>query len=84
MKMATVRRFALQLPEITEQPHHHDGSFRVRGKIFVTALIAKAWAQRAPRELQAPPGLAADARATDASARRRVARPTRPQADVHE
>lgn len=37
MKLADVRRFALGLPEVTEQPHHHFTSFRVRGKIFVTA-----------------------------------------------
>ena len=30
------RRFALSLPEVTEQPHHDMSSFRVRGKIFVT------------------------------------------------
>ena len=36
MKLATVRKFAMGLPEVTEEPHHHFGSFRVRGKIFVT------------------------------------------------
>ena len=36
MKLAEVRRFALGLPEVTEEPHHHYSSFRVRGKIFVT------------------------------------------------
>jgi len=36
MKFAEVRRFALGLPDVTEQPHHHYASFRVRGKIFVT------------------------------------------------
>lgn len=36
MKLATVRNFALALPEVTEEPHHNFGSFRVRGKIFVT------------------------------------------------
>ena len=34
--MADVRTWALSLPESTEQPHHHLGSFRVRGKIFAT------------------------------------------------
>jgi hypothetical protein len=36
MKLAAVRAFALSLPETTEAPHHHFGSFRVRGKVFVT------------------------------------------------
>jgi hypothetical protein len=30
------RRFALSLPEATEQPHFDMASFRVRGKIFAT------------------------------------------------
>ena len=30
------RRFALSLPEATEQPHFDMSSFRVRGKIFAT------------------------------------------------
>ncbi len=36
MKLATVRKLAMSLPEVTEEPHHNYGSFRVRGKIFVT------------------------------------------------
>lgn len=36
MKLAAVRQFAMSLPEVTEEPHHEYGSFRVRGKIFVT------------------------------------------------
>lgn len=36
MKLDAVRRFAMTLPEVTEAPHHHYGSFRVRGKIFAT------------------------------------------------
>jgi hypothetical protein len=31
-----VRRFALALPEATEEPHFHLTSFRVKGKIFAT------------------------------------------------
>lgn len=30
------RRFALSLPETTEEPHFDMSSFRVRGKIFAT------------------------------------------------
>ncbi len=37
MKLAAVRKFALSLPEVTEEPHFHLTSFRARGKIFVTA-----------------------------------------------
>jgi hypothetical protein len=33
---AALRRFALSLPEVTEAPHFHFGSFRVRGRIFIT------------------------------------------------
>lgn len=36
MKLAQVRRCAMALAEVTEQPHHEYSSFRVRGKIFVT------------------------------------------------
>lgn len=36
MKISTLRTFALSLSETTEAPHHNFGSFRVRGKIFVT------------------------------------------------
>ena len=36
VKLEEVRRMALALPDTTEEPHHNFGSFRVRGKIFVT------------------------------------------------
>jgi len=36
MKLADVRRFALSLPEVTEEPHFDYSSFRVKGKIFAT------------------------------------------------
>lgn len=36
MNLEEVRKFALSLPETTEQPHHEMSSFRVRRKIFVT------------------------------------------------
>lgn len=35
-KLDSVRRQALALPEVTEQPHFDYASFRVGGKIFVT------------------------------------------------
>jgi hypothetical protein len=37
MRLAQVRRFALALPETTEEPHFESTSFRVHGKIFATA-----------------------------------------------
>ncbi len=37
MKFDDVRKAALALPETTEEPHHHFTSFRVKGKIFITA-----------------------------------------------
>ena len=36
MKIAQVRRIALSLPEVTQEPHFHSSSFRIRGKIFAT------------------------------------------------
>ena len=41
MKIATVRRFALSLADVTEQPHHEYASFRVRTRIFVTVPPAE-------------------------------------------
>ena len=36
MKIDTVRKYAMTLEAVTEEPHHQSSSFRVRGKIFVT------------------------------------------------
>jgi hypothetical protein len=36
MKYATARRYALSLDGVSEAPHHHFGSFRVQGRIFIT------------------------------------------------
>ena len=36
MRLAEARKFALSLPEATEEPHFEKSSFRVRGKIFAT------------------------------------------------
>lgn len=36
MDFADVRRLALSLPEVAEEPHFQSSSFRVRGKIFAT------------------------------------------------
>jgi hypothetical protein len=40
MKLDLVRKHALSLPEVTQEPHHEYSSFRVRGKIFVTVPAA--------------------------------------------
>jgi hypothetical protein len=37
MKIGDVRRIAMSLPEVTEEPHFEFTSFRIRGKIFATA-----------------------------------------------
>ena len=36
VKLNDVRRIAMSLPEVTEEPHFASASFRVRGKIFAT------------------------------------------------
>jgi hypothetical protein len=36
VKLATVRKHAMSLDAVTEEPHHNHSSFRVRGSIFVT------------------------------------------------
>ena len=41
MKIATLRRYALSLAAVTEEPHHEMSSFRVRGRIFVTVPPAQ-------------------------------------------
>jgi len=41
MKIASVRKHALSLEAVTEEPHHDYSSFRVRGKIFVTVPPAE-------------------------------------------
>ena len=38
MTLDDARQIALGLPETSEAPHHERTSFRVRGKIFATAL----------------------------------------------
>lgn len=43
IQLDDVRRFALALPGTTEEPHHTFGSFRVRGRIFVTIPPGGEW-----------------------------------------
>lgn len=37
MKLEQVRKLAMALPEVTEEPHFQYTSWRVKGKIFATA-----------------------------------------------
>lgn len=38
MNISELRKLALALPDVTEEPHFHRTSFRVRGKIIATAI----------------------------------------------
>ena len=58
VKFTTIRKFALSLPEVTEEPHHHFGSFRLRGKIFVTIPPDQQHLHVFVREWQREPALA--------------------------
>jgi hypothetical protein len=42
MTLAQIRKHALSLPGATEEPHFERTSFRVKGKIFVTAKPSEA------------------------------------------
>ena len=53
MKFQTVRRHALAMEAVTEEPHHDFGSFRVRGKIFA---MVKRGDGRESLWCKAPPG----------------------------
>ncbi len=39
VRIETARRFALSLPQTTEEPHFEKSSFRVKGKIFATVPV---------------------------------------------
>lgn len=39
MNVKQVRRLALALPEVSEEPHFHLASFRVKGKVFATLAL---------------------------------------------
>lgn len=55
MTLAQLRRYALSLPECTEAPHFDRTSFRVRGKIFVTARPKEPFVHVfVPEEVRAP------------------------------
>ena len=58
MKFAQVRKYALSMPEVTEEPHFDRTSFRVGGKIFVTARPAESHIHVFVPEEQREPALA--------------------------
>ncbi len=41
MNLSQVRKLALKLPEVNEEPHFERTSFRIRGKIIATAVADK-------------------------------------------
>jgi hypothetical protein len=41
MTLGQVRKYALLHPGVTEEPHFDRTSFRVRGKIFITARLSE-------------------------------------------
>ena len=43
VRLDELRRFALALPATSEEPHQHFGSWRVRGRIFVTLPPGGEW-----------------------------------------
>jgi YjbR len=58
MTLAQVRRFALSLADVTEQPHFDRTSFRIRGRIFMTARDTEAHVNVFVGEDQREPALA--------------------------
>ena len=58
MKLSDVRKLALALPEVTEEPHFHRTSFRVRGKIFATAVADEPYLNLMVGESAREPALA--------------------------
>jgi hypothetical protein len=55
--LAQLRKYALSLPESTEEPHFERTSFRVRGRIFVTAKPDEPHAHVFVGEAQREPAL---------------------------
>ena len=58
VKFAQVRKYALSLPDVTEKPHFDRTSFRVGGKIFVTARPAESHIHVFVPEVHREPALA--------------------------
>jgi hypothetical protein len=60
MTLSQVRRYALSLPATTEEAHFDRTSFRVRGRIFVTARSSEAHIHVFVGEQHREPALAID------------------------
>lgn len=59
MTLSEVRKIALALPEVTEEPHFQRTSFRVRGKIIATAMPGEDFLNVMAGESVREPALAA-------------------------
>lgn len=66
MKLQQARKYALSLPETTEEPHFEYSSFRVRGKIFATVPPNGAYLHIFVEEEQRAPLIAAEPEAFEA------------------
>lgn len=58
MKLAQVRKIALKLPEVTEEPHFERTSFRIRGKVIATAIEGEPFLNVMASEATREPALA--------------------------
>lgn len=58
MNLSRVRKLALALPEVTEEPHFHRTSFRVRGRIIATAVPGEPFLNMMLGEKDREPALA--------------------------
>lgn len=58
MTLAQVRKLALALPEVSEEPHFNRTSFRIRGKVMATALPDEAFLHLMVSESVREPALA--------------------------
>jgi len=58
MDLSDVRQITQSLPEVTEEPHFHRTSFRVRGKIIATAVAEEPFLNVMVGELAREPALA--------------------------
>ena len=58
MTLTQVRKLAMKLKEVTEEPHFERTSFRIRGKVIATALPDEPYLNIMVGELTREPALA--------------------------